>query len=121
MFDLTIRGATKTFGKFTLISRTIWHVRKCEEFHNNPPNAQYSPTGHDDHYDDELYSIPQLDGPSSPPHSLVHPTAPPQDKPAFRRASYTLDKKKQLSRLCKDTKLENYEITVSPIAPNFAL
>ena len=29
--------------------------------------------------------------------------------------------RKQLSRLCKDTKLENYEITVSPIAHNVTI
>ena len=87
----------------------------------NTRNAQHYSTGYDVHYAAELSPIPQLDGPSTPLHSLVHPSAPPQHKPSIRRSSYTLDKKKQLARLCKDTKLDDYEITVSPIAHNVTI
>ena len=75
---------------------------------------------------DSLSPIPQLDGPLSPnnPHipDQLYPLgsgSSPQlpDKPTQpKRVGYSLDKKKQLSRLCKVTLLQDYEITVSPIA-----
>ena len=81
-------------------------------------NQNYNP--------DSLSPIPQLDDPLSP----VNPPSPgqlcpldggpsphlPDHLPQPKRVGYFLDKKKQLSRLCKDTKLQDYEITVSPIA-----
>ena len=91
---------------------------QCSVFPSMEKNQNYNPNA--------LSPIPQLDGPISPdnlhspgqlypldsdppPHLPDHLTQP-------KRVGYYLDRKKQLSRLCKDTKLQDFEITVSPIA-----
>ena len=60
-----------------------------------------------------LYSHPLFTG---QPSSVRQPT--PTLQPAIRRSSYTLKQKKQLSGLFNDTKISDYEITVSPVAHN---
>ena len=62
-------------------------------------------------------AIPQVDGPPPPlpsPSQYVTPQHDPDQN--IRRANYTLDRVKQVSRLCKDTKIDDFDITVSPIA-----
>ena len=68
--------------------------------------------------------IPQVDGPPPsvplPCHSqLVPPQLDQQQN--IRRANYSLDRAKQVSRLCKDTKIDDFDITVSPIAHNVTI
>ena len=81
-----------------------------------------------DSVDHFLHPITQVDGTDdlalltplySPKLSLAPPgtaLAPPQLN--TRRAPFKLNQKKQLSSICKDTKINDFEITVSPIAHN---
>ena len=71
----------------------------------------------------EFSPIHQLDGGLSPPpdQRLVHTPPNHPYHVNLRQAKYTLDRNKQLSRLCKDTKIEDYDITVSPIAHNVTI
>ena len=48
-----------------------------------------------------------------------HPAQPLQTN--VRKASFTLKQKKQLSGLCKDTKISDFDITVSPVAHNVTI
>ena len=65
---------------------------------------------------DDLSPIPQLDGALSPDQLVTRDHC--HQSPNTSHASFTMNTKKQLTRLCKDTTLDDYEITVSPIAHN---
>ena len=67
---------------------------------------------------DDLFVFPPLTNQPTPPgHVPANPGAPPPYQ-SVRRAPYTLKQNKQLSGLCKDAKLTDFEITISPIAHN---
>ena len=90
-----------------------------------------------------LSPIPQLDGPLSPPGSpslstlsplctapLTIPPPPRSQGSSFppgqtsqnkRPVNYSLDRKKQLNRLTKDAKIDDFEISVSPVAHNVTI
>ena len=72
------------------------------------------------YYDNDV--LPQVDGPPPSPPSNREPAPLVQavNQP-LRRANYVLDREKQLSRLCKDTNIDNFDITVSPIAQNVTI
>ena len=67
-----------------------------------------------------LSHIPQVDGftPSLLPQPVSTPYTPSHNLGAIRKYSYTLDKNKQLQRLGNDAKIDDFTITVSPIAHN---
>ena len=73
---------------------------------------------------DQFSPIPQVDGPLSPSSltSVQSMGASRELRPDnVRTANYSLDRNKQLSRLCKDTRIEDYDITVSPVAHNVTI
>ena len=70
-----------------------------------------------------LSSVSQADSPLFPPlpsPALSHSSARRSDlsTPLSRQTNYILNKHKQLGKLCKDTKLDDYELTISPVAHN---
>ena len=80
-------------------------------FHHSEISGQYSP-------------IPQVDGPLSPcsPSALQSVgTSRGIGSDNVRQNKYCLDRNKQLARLCKDTRIEDYDITVSPVAHNVTI
>ena len=63
-----------------------------------------------------------MDGPPPPSPSSLQPVLSlPSQIQNVRRANYALDRTKQVSRICKDTKIDDFDITVSPIAHNVTI
>ena len=112
------------FNQCSLVCSSDYHLynHPCtthayEEYSDDIfPHSENYPPGPGNIYplyaDVELSPIPQLDGPCSPHQSLSlnYGPAQPQNQPNIRQAKYSLD-----------TRLEDYEISVRPIAHNVTI